>query len=993
MEVKNYLPNFDGQFSTNKNEAETKLFQKLYNEKAVHMNQVRVLNFYGPPGTGKTWLMRTLYNDVKYRKNTNENPTDPSLSDTKSPVAIYCNILGGLAMVISQIIRQASKEYGFAFPRTCVCLYILSRTEEEEIDSAFPLPELREAASYIGNEPEFQYLKQMLEGVPMGQNCFNQLCSRLLFDDQAPSSLRQLAESSANLLENLFAWPMPQLNPYRRSLYRRPSELLAARTMERQQKNRRDYLSAFFTSFFAADMEANLKAYTEPAVILLDGIDSLFECVTAADEQRKTEKWLCGTAGLLATVPNVFWVLSTIKKLNWEKDYLPDWKDALTQKALTVPKSPRPNTPARFSAAIWKQINTLDKKVQCVLQGLGIFNFDLAFNACIALIEEYQGIPGFETECRNSIIKSIKSVNEYQLVATAHPHLPFNRIRDSYFCYDPETPSENKESLKYRFKAFFFAQQYYTAKINRLRLGNVDFEKSFRSENLTWKNQLSDQVYTVEELIDNTEKFISRNDSVRRKLRNFYFTGINQQIFDWIDLGLYSVAERILEKLKTAIPENNEMLSPVYELGYAYLQKVRDNNTAEATKQIEQIYKDNLEVAGKDDPSSAFLLNVLSYVRSFVPGQGLAAYRERRKCACVLKNNLGKRAKQTVRILSLLAPHLVDNRRSETAESLNKICLDTATRLFGDSNLITFQCKSQYAFRLKAKENYQEAAELMKSVADNYETVYGKYHPKTLSSLESLANTLYALSREDQYDDEDGAVRTDSEAKEKELHLREDILDRYNTILQHETLDNNESVHPLIREAVINVCDSMHNCGRPLEEIMQFANGQLGEKDPGIITVLTNAAIDDSDNGENDRAITTIQKAIELCKKQGIETYKGLKKYLTCQLSLAWFISQNGASAREESLALYKSIIKDCETLMAIAGKENSDELNAESKLFAASHFYKLAQYANYYYDENEFALEMVEKAIELKQSVSFVEDDELGKYLELKEMIEGEMG
>ena len=78
---------------------------------------------------------------------------------------------------------------------------------------------------------------------------------------------------------------------------------------------------------------------------------------------------------------------------------------------------------------------------------------------------------------------------------------------------------------------------------------------------------------------------------------------------------------------------------------------------------------------------------------------------------------------------------------------------------------------------------------------------------------------------------------------------------------------------------------------------------------------------------------------------------------------------------------------------MAIAEKENSDELNAESKLFAASRFYKIAQYANYYFDENEFALEMVEKAIELKQSVSIVEDDELGKYLELKEMIEGEMG
>ena len=60
MKVKNYLPNFDGQFSTIKKNAETELFQKLYIEKTSHMDQVRVLNFYGPPGAGKTWLMRTL---------------------------------------------------------------------------------------------------------------------------------------------------------------------------------------------------------------------------------------------------------------------------------------------------------------------------------------------------------------------------------------------------------------------------------------------------------------------------------------------------------------------------------------------------------------------------------------------------------------------------------------------------------------------------------------------------------------------------------------------------------------------------------------------------------------------------------------------------------------------------------------------------------------------------------------------------------------------
>ena len=990
MKVKSYLPNFDGQFSAIKKDAETELFQKLYNEKAAHMDQVRVLNFYGPPGAGKTWLMRTIYNDVKYWKNTNENSTGPVPSDTKSPVAVYCNILGGMATVISQIIRQSSKEYGFAFPLTCVCLYILSRTEEEETDNAFPLPELREAANYIGSEPEFQYLKQVLDKVPLGQNCFNRLCSQLLFDDQAPSSLRQLAESSANLLENLFAWPMPQLNPYRRSLYRRSSELLAARTMERQQKNRRDYLSAFFTSFFAADMEANLKAYTEPAVILLDGIDSLFECVTAADEQRKTEKWLCGTTGLLATVPNVFWVLSTNKKLNWEKDYLPDWKGALTQKALTVPKSPRPNTPARFSAAIWKQINTLDKKVQCVLQGLGIFNLDLAINACTALIEEYQGIPGFETECRNSIIKSIKSVNEDQLVATAHPHLPFNRIRDNYFCYDPETPSENKESLKYRFKAFFFAQQYYTAKINRLRLGNVDFEKSFRSENLTWKNQLSDQVYTVEELIDSTAKFINDKNTEPRRLRDFYFMAILPQVLDWTDLGLYSIAERILEKLKAVTSDNSNLFASVYGLGYAYLQKIRDNNNTEAARRVESFYKENVALSGKEDPVSVFLLNIVSYIKGNIPGQELAAYRERRECASILVKNLGKATPKTIRSICVLSPHLVDNGRSEAAETLSKICLDSATRLYGGNDLITLKCKSQYAFRLKAKGENRESAGLRQAVADNYEKIFGNYSPKTLSELESLANVLYALSKEDtEY--EDGNAGSNNEAKEKELRLREDILNRYRIILQNETTENGESVHPLIREAAINVCDSLHNCGRPLNEIIQFAEHHLGKKDPGIITVLNNAAIDDSNNDKNDRAITTIKQAIELCKKQGIETYKGLKNYITCQISLAWFYAIDSTD-KNESLALYKAIIKNCETLLTTAEKENNENLISESKLFTAKRFYNIAQIANYYYEENDLALEMLEKAVSLKLSVSAAKDEELNDYLELqreiKEMI-----
>ena len=592
----------------------------------------------------------------------------------------------------------------------------------------------------------------------------------------------------------------------------------------------------------------------------------------------------------------------------------------------------------------------------------------------------------------SSIMEYIKHENNNLPAYYSRIFIPSTRFKHFYCCYEPENMPNSKELLKYKFKAFYFARQYYTALINRLRLDTVNFEEPFRAGEQTWEKQLAGQIRTVEELITNTENLINDQNCTPQRLRDFYFTAIIPQVLDWTDLGLYSVAERILEKLKTCTAVNQNLFVSVYELGFAYLQKVRDNNNAAAVKRIEQIYKANVALAGKDDPISVFLLNILGYARGYLPGQELAAYRERRKCAITLKNILGKTAKETLRAISLLCPHLTDNGRKEDSGLVSRICFAKAGYLYGEDDPITLQCKARYAFRLKAKEHYREAAELQEAVANSYENIYGKYSPETLTRLESLANTLYSLSREEQYDDEDGAVRTDSEAKEKELRLREDILNRYNTILQHETIDNIGTVHPLIREAVINVCDSMHNCGRPLEEIMQFANGQLGEKDPGIITVLTNAAIDDSDNGENDRAITTIQKAIELCKKQGIETYKGLKKHLTCQLSLAWFISQNGASAREESLALYKAIIKNCETLMAIAEKENSEELNAESKLFVASRFYKIAQYANYYYDENEFALEMVEKAISLKQSVAAVKDDELGKYLELKEMIEGEL-
>ena len=42
MKVINYLPKFDGQVSSIKKDAETELFQKLYNEKSTTMDPVRM---------------------------------------------------------------------------------------------------------------------------------------------------------------------------------------------------------------------------------------------------------------------------------------------------------------------------------------------------------------------------------------------------------------------------------------------------------------------------------------------------------------------------------------------------------------------------------------------------------------------------------------------------------------------------------------------------------------------------------------------------------------------------------------------------------------------------------------------------------------------------------------------------------------------------------------------------------------------------------------
>ena len=993
MEVKSYLPKFESHTTPVNREAEIELFRNLYKEKTDHMNQVTVLNFYGPTGTGKTHLLRTIYNMKETPENTTgAKPETTPYAGTTQPAAIYCNIPRGIATIISQIIKQSSEKYGFNFPLSSICLYILSRYNDEETGSAFPLSDLRKAAAYIENEPEFQYIKQALDRLPLDQTGFQRLYSRLLMDEQAPRSLRQLAEARTGLLEYLFSWPIRLLNlRYRRD--RIHSDI----TPEQKQKRRLEYLSAFFPSFFASDMEENLKGFVSPFVILLDGIDTIFAHGPSYSGQKEKEKWLCGTAGLLTTIPKTLWVFTSSRKLNWEKDYLPDWRGALIQKAVTIPKisrKTRPYTPDKLTAPFWEQQkNTMDEKVQCVLQGLGFLNFDIALKACAALLEEYKDIPRFESECRSRIMEYIKKTNKDLLVASSLVHLPVSERRKYFFCYDPDSASENKESVKYKFKAFYFSQQYYTALINRIRLGTVPFADSFRHGEQTYENKLASQIQTVESLIDSTKQFVSGNNSVQQRLLAFYFTAVTPQVLDWIDLGLYSVAEGILEKLKAVIAEDHPLLSGAYELCYAYLQKVRDNNTAEAIQRMEAIYKDVKETLGKEDPAVVYLLNILGYVRGFMPGQEVTAYRERRQCVRILQNTLGKTAKETIRTISLLSPHLADTGRKEASELVSKICLAKAEYLFGENDLVTLQCKARYAFRLKAKRNYREAADLQEAVANQYEAIYGNHNPKTLTALKALANTLYSLGNETELDAENETVITNYAAKEKELRLREAVLKHYQSILQNEQTEKNATVHPFIRDAVINVCDSMYNCNRPLEEIIEFAKKHLGANDPGLISVLHNAAIDDSENGESERAVTMIKQAIELRKKLGIETYAGLKSYIACRVSLAWFYAETGTAEEQDGEPnLFIAIPKDCETLLAMAEKDNNPDLLNECKLFTANRLYNLAHIALYYYSEHVLALELIEKAISLKLSVSAVEDEELGDYLELKREIDGEV-
>ena len=989
MEIKNCLPKFEKDFTIINVNNELKLFRKLYDEKATHMSQAKVLNFYGSPGAGRTRLMRALYNNTYNGKEnaenkTGEKPESTSLpAGTAQPAIIYCNIIGGNATIISQIIKQSSKKYGFVFPLTTICLYILSRAGEEETGSAFPLSGLREVAINIEREPEFQYLKQSLDTLPLDQNSFTYLYNQLFFDDQAPRSLRQLAESNSSLLESLFRRPIRLYNSRLK-----PERIYYVRTAEQKQNSRLDYLPAFFTSFFAADMEENLKEHRLPAVIILDGIDTIFGDAPAASEQKEKEKWLCGTTGLLTTVPKTFWVLSSSKKLDWDKAYLPDWKGALTQKAIPSPKVARPDMSAKFAAAVWEQHKTtLDEKIQCVLQGLGIFDFHLAYNACTALIEEFQDFPEFETECRNRILKLLKNTNKDLHIVASREHVMIGGGRSSYFCYNPETVSESRQLANYKFKTFYFAQQYYAALISRNRLDNISSENT-EGKRQTWKSLLDEQLHTVETLMDKTTHFISAEPAVQENLRDFYFTAVIPQVLDWIDLGLYSVAERILGKLKTAIANDNALLSPACALGYAYLQKVRDSNNAEAVKQIQNIYEKVLAAVGKEEPAAVYLLNILSYVRSFLPGQELVAYRERRQCARILKSVLGKTAKETIRAISILSPHLADCGRKEDAELLSKICLTKAEYLYGENDRVTLQCKTRYAFRLKANGNYREAAQMQESVANQYETMSGNYNPITLSALKSLAATLYTIGQETEYDEENEIDVIDFETRKKELRIREAIFNRYQSILQNET-ETSAAVHPFIRDAAINVCDSMHNCGHAPEEIIQFAEKHLGGNDPGLITVLNNESLNVSNDGDNNLAIKIITRAVDLCKKLGADTREGLTDYIACRVSLAWFYAETDSlKAQDNKTDLLRSIAKDCETLLSIAENENNQDLINESTLLAANRLYNIAYLAFHYCEKNDMSMELVERAINLRQNVPNGQDEELNDCTELKEEI-----
>ena len=869
MKVHDYIPVFKNETrATDKTSLHS--FRTLYREKERNPEDVKILYLYGRDATIRSLAVHSLFREIL-------SPGTPAAAGAS---AAFVNIVNGAtpADLIGQIMMQLSTRHGFTFPLTELCIYLTRRCFAA--DPAFAVDKRIKfwlsLANLTAGFPMQDYLRHTLDTISLDDESLSIFfINSVLSDNNAPPTLKHLAENREKIIKSIFSWSQNKGDPLHH-LGSGTKEKMKSRNISEGLTKQMLTAADYFGSLFALDISVNLSGHTKPLVLFLNDIDNFWGPQLTFKELTERKGMLFGPCGLFVTTPHTFWVLSGRERMSWGSEFDGDWKDALIQQPLTmtgIKKVKGKNLEAILNDSFWNQHrHTLEQKIRTVLAILGIYNESLAETACRELIAEYYSAPGFATECQE-IIQSVMTPDENNSRTGKSSRLSRGMLH--YYAIKDTPFSEYSKWC--RFKIFYIAQNYYS--------GCINSAASCFAYRRTAKNKQNDQVHYLEELIHSAAALESVAADIKDyslKLRDFYYTAIIPQILDWIDLGLYSEAEMLLKKIHHYASEFSALSDSASSLGYAYLNMVRDGRIAKAVSKVEDIYRLNVSYSGEEDPTSVYLLNMLGYMRDNLTEQKDESYRERRKCASILRHALGRTDKYVLRQISLLAPHLCSIGRNHDALTVTEICYENAKRLYGEQDNITLNCLSNYAWRLMDTDRFETSATLFALVRKANENAYGNYNIRTIRALNneavSLKDSKFTSFEEDVFN-----YDLDESLQNRELELRQKLFFLYLEILKNEPLPKNSYLHPNILKALLNLCDTMCD-GGSYDDAVSFVSKHVGQDNLEIITLLIRIAdrCFYPDSVVHEKGIEILEQGLAICQEQGTGSYAWQRKRIDC---------------------------------------------------------------------------------------------------------------
>ena len=965
MKVHDYIPVFKKETRTT-DKTSLHSFRKLYLEKERNPEDVKILYLYGRDATIRNLTIHSLFREIL-------SPGTPAAAGAS---AAFVNIVNGVtpADLIGQIMKQLSTRHSFTFPLTELCIYLARRCFAA--DPAFAVDKRIKfwltLANLTAGFPMQDYLRHTLDTISLDDESLSIFfINSVLSDDNAPSSLKHLVENQEKIFKSIFSWSQSKRNPLHH-LGSGTKEKMKSRNISEGLTKQLLTAADYFGSLFALDISVNLSGHTKPLILFLNDIDNFWGPQLTSKELTERKGLLFGPCGLFVTTPHTFWVLSGREKLSWGSEFDENWKDALSQQPLTM--TGKTNVKGKDLEAIlndsfWNQHRqTLEQKIRTVLAILGIYNESLVETACRELIAEYHSAPGFATECQ-TIIHSVMTLDENNSRTRKSSRL--NRGMLHYYAVKDTPFSEYSKWC--RFKVFYIAQNYYSGCIN-----SATSSFAYRG---TPKNKQNDQVHYLEELIHSAaalEPVAADTKDYSLKLRDFYYTAVIPKILDWIDLGLYSVAEMLLKKIRHDASGFSALPDSACALGYAYLHMVRDGCIAKAVSEVEDIYRLNVSYSSEEDPTSVYLLNILGYMRGNLTEQKYEAFRERRKCASILRHALGRTDKYVLRQISLLAPHLCNIGRNHDALTVNEICYENAKRLYGEQDNITLHCLSSYAWRLMNTDRFETSTTLFAIVRKANENTYGNYDIRTIRALNneavSLKDSKFTSFEEDVFD-----YDLDESLQNRELELRQKLFFLYLEILKDEPLPKNSYLHPNILKALLNLCDTM--CDEDsYDDAVSFVSKHVGQDNPEIITLLIRIAdrCFYPDSTVHEKGIEILEQGLAICQEQGADSYVWQQKRIDCLKKLDGIIDDltqdnlPGTEVFSERPSYRNNHLSDeYPKLVKLAEKDADPILLADAYYLYAEYLVSLCDK----YNELSVNIEYYEQAQEkIKQAIKLLE-------------------